>query len=471
MTRRVWRAGLAIAALAASTACDISKLDVPQMNAPTESGVTAAPRSGAQLLATGVLWWERFNRPAFVSDVGVFGRESYNYFPTDARFVSHYLIGQTSGGVKQLDPTGFASGNWGNLYRNIRTAISLANLADAAATFTAQEKSATKGFAKTLQALDLYYLIVTRDTLGVAIDVSEDPTQPGPWASRDAVWTAISAILDDAKTDLAAAGSTPFPFKLNTGFAGFDTPANFLKFNRAIAARVFANRGSIGCAACWAQARQALTESFIKDPASQADLDIGVYHVYSGAAGDAINGMNFVANSNLLAHASIMNDAQLKPDGTRDARVERKVAPLPTPRAAPGSNNGIPATHFFTIYSTTTTPAPIIRNEELLLLRAEANIAAGGNPAQALQDINAVRTVSGGLAPLGTLGADPIATLLYERRMSLLFEGHRWNDMRRYGRLNQLPLDLTTHFVAKVMPVPKTECDARPPELDPAVGC
>ena len=82
-------------------------------------------------------------------------------------------------------------------------------------------------------------------------------------------------------------------------------------------------------------------------------------------------------------------------------------------------------------------------------------------PTTALTDINTIRTVSGGLAPLGSLGADPIGALLYERRYSLLWEGHRWNDMRRYGRLSQLPLDLPSHFVAKVMPIPKQECDAR----------
>jgi len=85
-----------------------------------------------------------------------------------------------------------------------------------------------------------------------------------------------------------------------------------------------------------------------------------------------------------------------------------------------------------------------------------------------LVDINTVRTVSGKLAALGTLGtqAQAMDELLYNRRYSLLFEGQRWNDYRRFGRLAQLPLDITsgpnTHFVAKVQPVPLAECDARP---------
>jgi hypothetical protein len=37
----------------------------------------------------------------------------------------------------------------------------------------------------------------------------------------------------------------------------------------------------------------------------------------------------------------------------------------------------------------------------------------------------------------------------------------RWVDMRRWGRLNQLPLDQPGFFVAKVMPIPQTECDGR----------
>ena len=97
-----------------------------------------------------------------------------------------------------------------------------------------------------------------------------------------------------------------------------------------------------------------------------------------------------------------------------------------------------------------------------------------GNAAAALQDINTVRTVSGGLPALATLGATQAAqldALLYETWMSLLFEGHRWHDLRRYGRLSTLPLDLPNHFVAKVMPIPNAECLARVTINKPPAGC
>jgi len=55
-----------------------------------------------------------------------------------------------------------------------------------------------------------------------------------------------------------------------------------------------------------------------------------------------------------------------------------------------------------------------------------------------------------------------ITAILYEKRFSLLMEGDRWMDMRRYGKLDLLPLDIPSgpnkNFVAKVMPVPQAEC-------------
>ncbi len=97
-----------------------------------------------------------------------------------------------------------------------------------------------------------------------------------------------------------------------------------------------------------------------------------------------------------------------------------------------------------------------------MLIRAEANIFTN-NLSGALTDINNIRAVSGGLAPLGPFASQAAAftALLYERRYSLLFEGQRWNDYRRFNILNQLPLDRPTHFVARVMPIPQAECDAR----------
>ena len=125
----------------------------------------------------------------------------------------------------------------------------------------------------------------------------------------------------------------------------------------------------------------------------------------------------------------------------------------------------------FTIYESNTAPVPIIRNEELILLRAEARFFTG-NTAGALADINLIRTTSGGLAPRGAFAnaADFTTELLMQRRYSLMFEGgHRWIDARRFGRLSTLPKALPTHNIQGRFPFPEAECLVRTPA--PAAGC
>jgi hypothetical protein len=135
-------------------------------------------------------------------------------------------------------------------------------------------------------------------------------------------------------------------------------------------------------------------------------------------------------------------------------------------------HTGVESGFRWTIYNTSTAPIPIIKNEELLLIRAEA-LWRTGDQAGALADINTVRTVSGGLAPLASIATDAAFDneLLYNRRYSLLLEfGHRWVDLRRFNRLTDLkgprgPGDL----VFDKVPLPQSECDQRP---DPKpTGC
>ena len=459
--------GVAIAAALSLSACR-NDLTLPNYNTPTVEGLSGDP-AALQLAATGILVAERNQYDNYITDVSIFGREGYYYFQTDARYVSDYLIGAGTGANKRLSSTGFAAGNWFAYFTNMRNAFNLVNFAEASS-LSDQQKAAVRGFANTFRALDMYYAVSLRDSLGIPVEIRLNPNDQAPFVSRDSVYKAISAMLDGAKADLATAGSEDFPFTLHEGFDGFDTPATFLKFNRALAARVLAIRGSLDCGnACYTQALAALGESFVTAPgaaSSLADMNIGVYNVYSTAPGDALNVLNYEQDPNTLAHASTVADAQKQVDGTTpDARVARKVEALDKPVGSPGKDVGIPALYRFTIYPSNTTPTPIIRNEELILIRAEANIKLG-NSGAALVDINNVRTVSGKLAPL--TGVPTIDDLIYERRMSLLMEGFRWIDARRFGKLSTLPLDLPTHFVAKVVPIPKAECDAR---VSPPNGC
>jgi hypothetical protein len=468
MIRRYLIAALPGVLLAGALACSPDKLDVPSYQSPTVDGIGGDPNA-IQLLATGLLADFRGQNP--ILNFGVLGRETYNYFATDGRFISHALVGIP--GPQRLDPSGFYNGNWAGPFQVSKNAINLINIANTSTVtpLTAAQKSATSGFAKTIRAIAMLYVALGRDSLGAPTAIPESFSDPQPFVSRDSLMKFVAGTLDEAKTDLSAGGAA-FPFVLHSGFTGFDTPATYLKFNRAIAARVAVIRGSQGCGAtCYQQALTALGESFAKPIggiASLADLDIGAFQIYSSAAGDTQNGLSYSIAPTIFAHASIFTDAQKKADGvTLDDRYTRKITRIvdkngnPTSVNPPSSLN-IPATHRYLLYPTNASPIPIIRTEELALLRAEANWALG-NTAAALQDINNVRQVSGGLPALASLatGSAGLDVIMYERRYSLLSEGVRWPDMRRWGRLGLLPIDQAGQFVAKVMPIPQQECDAR----------
>jgi hypothetical protein len=258
-------------------------------------------------------------------------------------------------------------------------------------------------------------------------------------------------------TDLTA-GGTAFPFSLSPGFDDFKTPASFATFNRALKARVEAYRTN------YAAALTALNGSFLS---TSEPLTLGAYHSYSTGSGDTPNALYDPAGRAILAHPSIETDAEHKPDGSLDARVLAKVAHLPEEHTVQGITSDL----VFTIYNSPSAPVPIIRNEELILLRAEARYFSG-DQVGALSDINFIRTTSGGLAPRGpfTSDADFVAELVKQRRYSLLFEGgHRWIDARRFNLLSTLPKALPTHNIFSRFPFPEAECLARVPA--PAQGC
>jgi len=109
------------------------------------------------------------------------------------------------------------------------------------------------------------------------------------------------------------------------------------------------------------------------------------------------------------------------------------------------------------VYTTSTDPIAIIRNEELILLYAEAKLQTNAF-ADAKTAIDKIRTGHGLGAYGGALTqAALLDELLIQRRFSLFFEGHRWVDMRRYNRLNQLPIDRVGDDVWVMFPLPLTE--------------
>jgi len=281
---------------------------------------------------------------------------------------------------------------------------------------------------------------------------------------------AASTLMDEALTQLNA-GAGEFPFSFVEGFAGFDTPATFAKFNRALAAKMLVHRATFyGCTACWAQASTAMDASFITEAGLPVSLNLGVYYGFTSTANETSNPITeTLTNNRYWFHPSIITGAQLRPNGQPDLRLTTKAALAPAPRTL----NDLTGTYKPVMYNDPSDPSvpdldanvPWITNEELLLLRAEIRWNNGAKPG-AINDINLVRVNAGGLAPtLLTAGSTDdafITELLYNRTYSLMWtQGTRWVDARRYNRLNTLPLDRPGDVVHPNMLIPSQECDAR----------
>jgi hypothetical protein len=439
-------------------------LDVQNTNAPTQDALTQTPTAAILArTAVGIQTQTNVDLAAQIQQWGIYGREGYNLLGNDPRETGEEVSGPQ-------DPGGRAGGEWAGKYNAIRTINAYLTAVDNSSLSNA-DKAASRGFAKTIKAFHLHMLAVRSGPTGLPIDVDRPiSAEPAPFVPSAQASEEASKLLDEALTDLNAAGAA-FPFKFVEGYAGFDTPATFKQFNRALAAKVLVHRATFfACTACWAQAQTAMAASFITEAGLPGSLAKGVYYGYTGAAGEAANPVTeTLTNNRYWVHPSIITGAQLRANGQPDLRLTKKTALAPTPRTL----NNLTGRYKPVMYNSPTDPAvadrgadvPWIINEELLLLRAEIRWNTN-NKAGAISDINLVRVNAGGLEPTTLTAASPdaafITELLYNRTYSLMWtQGTRWVDARRYNRLNQLPLDRPGDVVHPNMLIPSAECDAR----------
>jgi starch-binding outer membrane protein, SusD/RagB family len=462
--------GAALLAVAA-TSCRLSDISIDNPNVALASAVATDP-TALQLLATGLMVDQRGTRAGFIQNAAIFGREAYNFPPQEGRNTTHYLIGINVGGKTELDPSGFAGAlTWGGEYGADRDIYNFKNTIAAATNLSTTQKAAALGFAQTIEGLMLLEVVQFHDSLGGITDIQANPFVLSPFVSRDSMYKYILGVLDAGATNLSGGGAA-FPFTLSAGYAGFTTPATFLQFNRAIKAKAAANYATAGGGAtAWTATLAALSASFMNAAATtRTQLDVGVYDTYAPAP-DSPNGLTQATNTNLYAHPSFTTDVQNKVDGTPDNRYLAKIRTGLPSRTGPNTGDGPTSgtsTIGFSMWPTTSSSIPVIRNEELILLRAEAKLATG-DKAGAIADINIVRVNSGGLPPSTLTAAstdDAVLTgILYEKRYSTMMEGNRWIDMRRYNKLNLLPLDIASgpnkNFVPKVTPISQAECLVR----------
>ncbi len=411
------------------------KKDFGNLNSPTEEQLLKNPtKDQLDNIVSGTESAMRINMGLYLDDVGVIGREMYRFSTGDPRYTTD-LLGASDA---FLSDNGFYLTNtWSSRYRIVRNCNLLISSTQGASFLTDAQKKGYTGFAKTIMAYQLLLNLNLTYNNGIRVDVT-NADRPGNYENLQEALTSIFEILQEGSNDLAAGEVI---FSLSSGFSAFNDADGLNRFNRALAARVALYRSQ------WQDALDALSASFFN---INGNFSTGAYHVFGTGSGDQLNPAFFPRNSAgdvRLAHPSYA--AEIEPN---DSRINKALT-----RNESASYQGLASDRDVWVYTSSTAPIPIIRNEELVLIFAEANIQLN-NLGDAEDALNIIRNAHNLADYSGASTQEAlIDEMLKQRRYSLFYEGHRWIDMRRYDRLHELPVDRPEDNVWTEFPVPVTE--------------
>ncbi len=493
------RGATAAAALCTLAAC--KDPTVPNYQSPSIDPTT---QSAIQQQITGIISATRGSTATgtdlfyFIQLMSSFGRDAGNFTNTDSRYVTEWL----GNGVPIPNSDFYGTVVWDNEFRIAKNAdLILTNLPGVSPAYTAAQANLIAGIAQTWKAYNFMLIAETRDTNGVPVaGITLPSTQTAPILCNKDVWAYIVSVLDSAETDLnagkPASGTGPLPVTLPPGFDGASlagpstTPGTFAGFNRALRAKAgleyaYAIARSAGGsaptpttpgtpdAAQLTAADNAAKASFIFNngtveyaqtaPTNYID-PLGVYHSFSGASGDQANPV-----FSGLTYMFVLNaaDSEIKADPRAGKIVTNPSSPGQPSLNSPvcGAPAGTPCTEGPTIgtYPGATSPIPIVRNEDMVLLDAAIQLGLG-NDAQAVTLINNVRTFVGAptVSPAGYVNIRN--QLLTEFRASNLLESGEYRTImiRNYGVAEQYTTTWgTADLHTMVEPIPIGDVSAR----------
>jgi hypothetical protein len=408
--------------------------DYGNLNGPTaENFLTDPTANDLNNLVTGIESGMRNNMGLYLDDVGTIGRENYRFSPSEPRYITD-LLGADSSVL--TNSNFYITNTWASRYRVVKNCNLLIEATPNAKLVSASDKAGYIGFAETIKAYQLLLCLNQTDTNGIRLDVS-DPNALGAIYSNVQAMDSIAALLELGKSVLTGS-SVSFP--LSSGFNGFNDATGMLQFNRALAARVAVYRQD------WQGALDAISESFY---GLNVDFYTGVYSVFGTGSGDQINPAYIPQRQ--TGEVRVANPSYAQDILPNDDRISKATL---RPNA---TSQGLNSDRDVWVYTSNTAPMAIIRNEELILIYAEANIQLN-NLTAAVAALNVIREKHNLPDYSGAITQPALINeMLYERRYSLFFEGHRWVDVRRYNLLNTLPLDRPSDNVWSEFPLPVSE--------------
>lgn len=439
-------------------------------SAPNSDRVVAGSPQTLQSLVTG---FAAEFRTATAGSYFTFGaymaRDAMYPDPSDTRRLTEFY-------ETPPDPSDFiGAAQWNGYYAALRAGHTI--LTDASlARLSPGDQSATRGFVHVVEAMSYLHLVEYRDELGVAIQ-GDDPNVVPPLRTKQAVLAYTSALLDTAVTELTAAGSREVPFTLPHGYTDhgdYASTANLLRLAQGLEGKAEVLRATDQTAPNTASAAAAITalDAALSDAPGTPDsayLAKGPYFEYQPNAPETF--ANPVADKKIMLTDNLVTSiesgdaraALIEPTDVQQATIYRASyrAVQTDPDVASNSSAEI----------------PMIRNAELYLLRAQAEIVAG-DLAAATRDVNVVHTVEGKLPALPTFTSVSEAqdAVLYEYRYSFILQGpQHLVALRSYGRINAAYVSqpgiptpgAASDALVQTLPIPKTEADARKGDVTP----
>jgi|HubBroStandDraft_6_1064221.scaffolds.fasta_scaffold67826_2 hypothetical protein len=459
MINTLTRTVLAAVGLAAIGACQdtaVPNFRSPQINPETPSGI--------QYLVTGIAANSRADIGQDILALSGFSREVGVFTTTDSRFITEWM------GDGNIIPSGdfYGGGGWSAEFQNAKDADAVIGyLPKVTPAYTTGQIALITGVMKTFEAYNMMLVAETRDTNGVPIYGWATPAAtPAPILCIKDVWKGISAMLDSGEAFLDAGASATMPINLPPGYGAVSaagpsgTSGTFAGFNRALAAYAklqyaygvtrspggspadSAHPGTPLASALIA-ADSAVRASNLYQPGALAPATAGdfsdptaVYHSFSSTSGDLDNPVTFAVGQTTTVFVLDTVASEIEAGGDLRAVKLIRNTSAPNSEAGPVANAVVADSTTVGFYQSASSPIPIIRNEELVLIEAAIQLGEG-NLANAVTSINAIRQQVGGVAPYaGAITYVAVRNqLLHEMRASNIGEPgeERIMAVRNYG--------------------------------------
>ena len=388
---------------------------------------------------------------------GVLARELY-LFDADPRNTGD-LLGKN--GITLDNNSYYSVTPFTGNYQSIKNVSVVLNALENTQAIEESQKNAYRGFANTFKA---YELIQILKSYGRARIDTEDFDNLGPFLEFDEALAEIRQLLEEAQNDLSSYGDLDqflFPvFGCNDLIDRSEetddnsrenkneiTINEFIQFNRAVAsvAALYAGDGDATL--------NALENSYFDLDAS---LDLGTKHIFSQNSGDLANPVFRAPSTESRPNNGdqiIVNDDWIEDAETGDSRVAEKTKLRPNPSV----QDGLTGAYESSLYASNVASIDIIRNEELILVYAEANILTG-DLEEAEDALNVIRNAANLPDYDGESSTEALtAEMLKQRRYSLWSENHRMFDLRRYNLSETLPAERDGDRVYNILPIPLAE--------------